>query len=231
MEKNVLSRREAIARFEESPVYVITDEGQSAGRGNLMVVRAALEAGAKFVQYREKKKALRAMYEEGLLLRKLTEEYGAALIVDDYVDLALIIGADGVHVGQDDLPAEEVRKLVGEDMVIGLSTHNPEDLAGAVELYKKGVIDYIGAGPVYPTQTKEKPAPVTGLDYIELAADTHAETGLPFVAIGGIKEHNIGAVAAVGAEHCAVVSDITMAEDIGAKIAALTAAMKKFALL
>ena len=109
MEKKVLGRREAMARFEESPIYVITDEGQSAGRGNLTVVRAALEAGVKFVQYREKKKALRAMYEEGLLLRKLTAEYGAALIVDDFVDLAMLIGADGVHVGQDDLPAAAVR--------------------------------------------------------------------------------------------------------------------------
>ena len=169
MEKKVLGRREAMVRFEESPIYVITDEGQSAGRGNLTVVRAALEAGAKFVQYREKKKALRAMYEEGLLLRKLTAEYDAALIVDDFVDLAMLIGADGVHVGQDDLPAAAVRELVGDDMVIGLSTHNQEDLAGAV--------------------------------------------------------------AAVGAEHCAVVSDITMAEDIGRKIAALTASMKKFALI
>ena len=227
MEKKVLGRREAMVRFEESPIYVITDEGQSAGRGNLTVVRAALEAGAKFVQYREKKKALRAMYEEGLLLRKLT----ADLIVDDFVDLAMLIGADGVHVGQDDLPAAAVRELVGDDMVIGLSTHNQEDLAGAVALYRQGIIDYVGAGPVYPTQTKDKPAPVTGLDYIELAVDTCAETGLPFVAIGGIKEHNIGAVAAVGAEHCAVVSDITMAEDIGRKIAALTASMKKFALI
>ena len=143
----------------------------------------------------------------------------------------MLIGADGVHVGQDDLPAAAVRELVGDDMVIGLSTHNQEDLAEAVVLYRQGIIDYVGAGPVYPTQTKDKPAPVTGLDYIELAVDTCAETGLPFVAIGGIKEHNIGAVAAVGAEHCAVVSDITMAEDIGGKIAALTASMKKFALI
>ena len=231
MEKKVLGRREAMVRFEESPIYVITDEGQSAGRGNLTVVRAALEAGVKFVQYREKKKAMRAMYEEGLLLRKLTAEYDAALIVDDFVDLAMLIGADGVHVGQDDLPAAVVRELVGDDMVIGLSTHNQEDLAEAVALYRQGIIDYVGAGPVYPTQTKDKPAPVTGLDYIELAVDTCAETGLPFVAIGGVKEHNIGAVAAVGAEHCAVVSDITMAEDIGRKIAALTASMKKFALI
>lgn len=229
MKAEILGREKAMACFAQSPIYAITDEGQSAGRGNIAVVREVLAAGVKFVQYREKKKALRAMYEEGLLLRQLTLEYGAALIVDDYVDLALLIGADGVHVGQEDLPPAAVRELVGADLVIGLSTHNPADLAGAVELYKKGVIDYVGAGPVYPTRTKEKAAPVTGLDYIELAADTYAETGLPFVAIGGIKEHNIGAVAAVGAEHCAVVSDITLAEDIGGKIAALTAAMKKYA--
>lgn len=229
MKAEILGREKAMACFAQSPIYAITDEGQSAGRDNIAVVRELLAAGVKFVQYREKKKALRAMYEEGLLLRQLTLEYGAALIVDDYVDLALLIGADGVHVGQEDLPPAAVRELVGADLVIGLSTHNPADLAGAVELYKKGVIDYVGAGPVYPTRTKEKAAPVTGLDYIELAADTYAETGLPFVAIGGIKEHNIGAVAAVGAEHCAVVSDITLAEDIGGKIAALTAAMKKYA--
>lgn len=217
-----------MACFEQSPIYAITDESQSAGRGNINLVREALAAGVKFVQYREKKKSLRAMYEEGLLLRQLTAEYGAALLVDDYVDLALLIGADGVHVGQDDLPAAAVRELVGADLVIGLSTHNPADLKEAVELYRRGVIDYIGAGPVYPTRTKEKAAPVTGLDYIELAADTYAGTGLPFVAIGGIKEHNIGAVAAAGAEHCAVVSDITLADDIGGKIAALKAAMKKY---
>lgn len=217
-----------MACFEQSPIYAITDESQSAGRGNINLVREALAAGVKFVQYREKKKSLRAMYEEGLLLRQLTAEHGAALLVDDYVDLALLIGADGVHVGQEDLPAAAVRELVGADLVIGLSTHNPADLKEAVELYRRGVIDYIGAGPVYPTRTKEKAAPVTGLYYIELAADTYAETGLPFVAIGGIKEHNIGAVAAAGAEHCAVVSDITLADDIGGKIAALTAAMKKY---
>lgn len=228
MKKEILGREKAMACFEQSPIYAITDEGQSAGRGNINLVREALAAGVKFVQYREKKKSLRAMYEEGLLLRQLTAEYGAALLVDDYVDLALLIGADGVHVGQDDLPAAAVRELVGADLVIGLSTHNPADLKEAVELYRRGVIDYIGAGPVYPTRTKEKAAPVTGLDYIELAADTYAGTGLPFVAIGGIKEHNIGAVAAAGAEHCAVVSDITLADDIGGKIAALTAAMKKY---
>lgn len=229
MKAEILGREKAMACFANSPIYAITDEGQSAGRDNITVVREVLAAGVKFIQYREKKKALRAMYEEGLLLRQLTLEYGAALIVDDYVDLALLIGADGVHVGQEDLPPAAVRELVGADLVMGLSTHSPADLAGAVELYKKGVIDYVGAGPVYPTRTKEKAAPVTGLDYIELAADTYAETGLPFVAIGGIKEHNIGAVAAVGAEHCAVVSDITLAEDIGGKISALTAAMKKYA--
>lgn len=229
MKAEILGREKAMACFAQSPIYAITDEGQSAGRGNIAVVREVLAAGVKFVQYREKKKALRAMYEEGLLLRQLTLEYGAALIVDDYVDLALLIGADGVHVGQEDLPPAAVRELVGTDLVIGLSTHDPADLQEAAALYKQGVIDYVGAGPVYPTRTKEKAAPVTGLDYIELAADTYAETGLPFVAIGGIKEHNIGAVAAVGAEHCAVVSDITLAEDIGGKIAALTAAMKKYA--
>ena len=216
-----MDRKGAMAIFAASPVYAITAEKLSAGRTDIEVVQAVLAAGVRFVQYREKEKDMRTMYAECRRLRDLTRKCGAVFIIDDFVGLAQAVDADGVHVGQEDLPPEAVRRLLGPDKVIGLSTHNEAQLAAANAL--AGIIDYIGVGPVFATQTKDKPAPVTGLGYVRYAA---RQAKLPFVAIGGIKEHNIAEVAAAGASAAAVVSDITGASDIGATIAALPAKMK-----
>ena len=210
-----MNRQEAMKCFKEFPIYGITAEAMSNGRDNMTVVKAMLEAGIKFIQYREKEKTGLARYEECLKLKKLTAEYGATFIIDDFVDLAIAVDADGVHIGQDDLPVPAVRKLLGPDKIIGLSTHSPEQLEKANEI--ADLIDYIGCGPVYATNTKKTAVPV-GLEYVKYATE-HAK--MPFVAIGGIKEHNIHEVYNAGATTIAVVSDITSADDIVDKISKL----------
>ncbi len=210
-----MNRQEAMKCFKEFPIYGITAEAMSNGRDNMTVVKAMLDAGIKFIQYREKEKTGLARYEECLKLKKLTAEYGAAFIIDDFVDLAIAVDADGVHIGQDDLPVPAVRKLLGPDKIIGLSTHSPEQLEKANEI--ADLIDYIGCGPVYATNTKKTAVPV-GLEYVKYATE-HAK--MPFVAIGGIKEHNIHEVYNAGATTIAVVSDITSADDIVDKISKL----------
>lgn len=215
-----MHRNEAMECFHSFPVYGITAEALSAGRDNLTVVEAMLRAGIKFIQYREKEKSALARYNECLQLKVLTAEYHAAFIIDDFVDLAMAVDADGVHIGQDDLPPDRVREMLGNDKIIGLSTHNPQQLTAANTL--TGIIDYIGVGPVYATQTKASAVPA-GLEYVKFAREKAA---LPFVAIGGIKEHNIHEVKSAGADYVCVVSDITGAADIQGKIRKLAEAMK-----
>ena len=217
-----MDRKEAMKLFQTTGIYGITAERLSAGRSNPEAAEQMLQGGIRFLQYREKKKSYRCMYEECQKIRELTRKYNAAFIVDDFVDLALAVEADGVHIGQDDLPPAVVRQLIGPSKVIGLSTHCPAQLEKANEL--ADIVDYFGVGPVFPTQTKKNPAPVTGLSYVEYAV-RHARC--PFVAIGGIKEHNIASVAAAGAKTCAVVSAITGAADIAGTVQGLQAAMRQ----
>lgn len=209
-----MSRAETMENFKNTEIYAITAEKMSRGRSNAEVVDQMLAAGIRFLQYREKEKSAREMYEECRVLRQMTRSAGAAFIIDDFVDLALAVDADGVHIGQTDLPPAAVRRLVGPAKVIGLSTHNLEQLQAANAM--GNLIDYIGVGPVFPTATKATAA--VGLDYVRQAAHSSL---LPYVAIGGIKEHNIGAVAEAGADTVAVVSGIVGAADIDASIATL----------
>lgn len=203
----------------ETELYALTDSRLSLGRPLEEVVRALLGAGIRIVQYREKKMKGGEMLEECRLMRRLCDEYDACFIVDDHVDLAMISRADGVHIGQEDIPLPDVRALVGPDMCIGLSTHSPEQAREAALLGA----DYIGVGPVFATQTKEDVVAPVGFSYLDWAA---AEAGVPFVAIGGIKEHNIGEVARHGARCCALVSELVGAPDIGAKVEAVRRAMR-----
>ena len=211
-----MNRNEAVKIFEASPIYGITAEHLSAGRKNIEVVQAMLDGGLRFIQYREKEKKAGVMYEECMAIRALTKKYQAVFVVDDFIDLAIAVDADGVHIGQEDLPPQVVRQMVGPDKVIGFSTHNPSQLDAANQI--SGLLDYLGVGPTYETHTKKNPAPVAGLDYVQYAAQ---HSVLPFVAIGGIKEHNIADVAQAGATHAAVVSEIVGAADIPAKIHSL----------
>lgn len=203
----------------ETDIYCLTAEKFSLGRSNLDVVRQMLDNDIKLIQYREKEKKMGLKYEECLEIRKMTRDAGAAFIVNDDIDLAILVEADGVHIGQEDFPLEAVRKLVGEKMAIGLSTHAPEE---ALEAVKRGA-DYIGVGPIFRTFTKEDVVDPVGFEYLEYVV---GNVDIPFVAIGGIKEHNVADVVSRGASCVALVTEIVEAEDIGGKIKALRAAMQ-----
>lgn len=199
-------------------VYGLTDSRLSLGRTVEDVVSALLAGGVRIIQYREKNKYAGEMLEECRVIKRLTEQAGACFIVNDHIDIAMLCGADGVHVGQEDLSVPDVRRLVGPEMIVGLSTHAPEQALKAVEVGA----DYIGVGPIFATQTKvDVVAPVT-LGYLDWVA---ANMTLPFVAIGGIKMHNIGEVARHGARCCALVSELVGAPDIAAQVRAVRGAM------
>lgn len=198
----------------DTDIYCLTDEGLSAGRSNLEVVDAMLRAGIKLLQYREKDKKAGEMLEECLHIRSMTRAAGCTFIVNDHVDIALLCDADGVHVGQEDLPVEAVRQLLGPEKIIGLSTHSPEQCRDAIA---RGA-DYIGVGPIYSTKTKKDVCDPVTLEYLDYVVANH---DIPFVAIGGIKRHNIGEVVSHGARCCALVSEITGAPDIPVMVEAL----------
>lgn len=194
-------------------VYGITAEKFSRGRSNFEVVREMIAGGIAIIQYREKRppKSFAAMLEECRAIRALTREAGVLFIVNDYPALALLADADGVHVGQDDLPVPEVRRLLGPDKIIGLSTHAPEQARAAVA----AGADYIGVGPIFETHTKDDVTDPVGLAYVEYAA---RHSPLPFTVLGGIKEHNLARVIACGARSVCLVTEIVAADDICAKV-------------
>lgn len=204
--------------WPQTDLYAITDHALSLGRDNITVVRELLEAGIKIIQYREKERKMGIMLEECRAIRRLTREYGATFIVNDHVDIALLVDADGVHVGQDGLPVPEVRRLLGPDKIIGLSTHAPEQAQAAV----RSGADYIGVGPIYATKTKKDVCEPVGLEYLEYVVKN---IDIPFVAIGGIKAGNIAEVIRAGARTCVVVSAFVGASDIRAAVREMRAAM------
>ena len=193
-------------------IYGITAEKLSRGRDNVSVVREMIAGGVSVVQYREKhdSKTFSSMLEECRAIRRLTRESGVLFIVNDYVELAVLADADGIHVGQDDLPVAAVRERVGSK-TIGLSTHKPEHAHAAV----KAGVDYIGAGPVFATQTKVDVCDPVGLDYL---AGVVRDIPLPVAAIGGIKLHNLDRVLAAGARTVCLVSEIVGADDIAGMV-------------
>jgi len=202
-------------------IYGITAEKFSGGRSNIQVVRQMIEGGIKIIQYREKRpaKSYRTILEECRQIRALTREAGVAFIVNDYVDVALMVDADGVHVGQDDLPVGEVRRLLGPDKIIGLSTHSPEQAKDAVA----AGADYIGVGPIFTTKTKDDVCAPVGFDYLDWVVKN---ISLPFVAIGGIKLSNIDQIAERGVRTICLVTEIVGAADIAARLQELLLVME-----
>ncbi|MDW7675936.1 MAG: thiamine phosphate synthase [Bacillota bacterium] len=200
-------------------LYCITAEEHSLGRSNIEVVKEMIAAGIKIIQYREKDKLKLYKYEECLAIRELTKKAGVTFIVNDDVDIALAVRADGVHIGQEDIPIEKVRQIVGDEIIIGLSTHSPAQAQDAV---KRGA-DYIGVGPIYRTYTKKDVCDPVGLEYLEYVVKN---INLPFVAIGGIKEHNLQEVTGKGATCIALVTEIVGAEDIQGKIKGIRSKLK-----
>jgi thiamine-phosphate pyrophosphorylase len=205
------TRRQILRGVFNHAIYCLTGEAYSKGRSNTEVVARMLAAGIGIVQYREKEKSMRAKLAECRQLRSMTTEAGALFIVNDDVALAMAVDADGIHVGQDDMPVAETRKLVGADMLIGLSTHSPEQAREAV----RAGADYIGVGPIFRTHTKKDVCAPVGCDYLDYVV-RHID--LPFVAIGGIKEHHVADLVARGATCVAMVTEIVGSDHIEEKI-------------
>ncbi|MGL6065095.1 MAG: thiamine phosphate synthase [Fusobacteriaceae bacterium] len=182
-------------------IYGITDSKSGKNKNIIEYSEELLKGGVKIIQYREKNKRIKEMLEEAKLLRKLTLKYNAIFIINDYLDIALITDADGIHIGQGDLPIEEVRKIIGKDKIIGISTHNPEE---AKQALLDGA-DYIGVGPIYYTETKEDIGDLVTLEYLEYV---EKNIDLPYVAIGGIKESNIDEILKRGTKSVCLVSEL-----------------------
>ncbi|WCN39379.1 thiamine phosphate synthase [Aneurinibacillus uraniidurans] len=195
-------------------VYLVMGIGDVNGQSALAIARAAIAGGVDVIQLREKKAPLGDIIETGRKLRELCRDHGVLFIVNDRVDVALLLEADGVHVGQDDLPADETRRLVGSDMFIGVSASSMEEAQRALELGA----DYLGVGAIYATNSKsDAGAPVTP----QLIADIRAITSVPLVGIGGITAGNCAEVMEHGADGVAVISAIVGASDPQAAAAEL----------
>ncbi|MFQ6001328.1 MAG: thiamine phosphate synthase [Anaerolineae bacterium] len=187
-------------------LYVITDAKLSRGRSHLEVAQAAIEGGASIIQFREKEMTTRELVETARRLKELTNENGVPFIVNDRLDVALAVEADGVHVGQDDMPAALARQLMGRK-IVGVSATTVEE---ALQAQADGA-DYLGVGPIYPTGTKPDAVPPIGLEGL---AQIVQAVEIPVVAIGGISEENAAEVIACGADGVAVISAVVSAPDI-----------------
>ncbi|MBN2367066.1 MAG: thiamine phosphate synthase [Calditrichaeota bacterium] len=189
-------------------LYIITDEILSQGRSHFDVARAAISGGAKVIQLRDKTASSRTLYQSAQKIRDLTREHGISFIVNDRVDIALACDADGVHVGQNDLPAAVVRQLIGEGKILGVSASNLEE---ALQAESDGA-NYLGVGPVFEARrTKSDAGQPRGL---ELITTVKAHCNLPIIAIGGINASNIREVFRSGADGAAVISAVVTAGNI-----------------
>lgn len=185
-------------------LYLVTDRRLSLGRSTVEVVAAAVSGGVTCVQLREKHCSTREFLEEARRVRELLVGTGVPLIINDRLDVALAVAADGVHLGQNDLPVADARRLVGERLVIGVSA---ESVADAIRAEAEGA-DYIGVSPVFTTPTKMDTAPPLGLEGLR---EIRRAVSLPLVAIGSIRHDNAAEVLRAGADGLAVVSAIVSA--------------------
>ncbi len=197
-------------------LYVITDDTLSPGRSHTDVARAAIAGGAALIQLRDKRAPNADLLPAAREIRRLTREAGVLFLVNDRISLARAIGADGVHLGQEDFPAGEARRLWPEG-ILGISVDDDR----TARLAEADGADYLGVGPIFGTQTKGDAGPAVGLEQIARVRSTSA---LPVVAIGGIHAANIGRVAAAGADCAAVISCVVCAPDMEASVRALCAA-------
>ncbi|MBK9706215.1 MAG: thiamine phosphate synthase [Acidobacteria bacterium] len=192
------------------------------------IVRKMMAGGARLIQLRDKDASAKELLQAAIACLKVTRAAGATLIINDRVDVALTSNADGVHLGQEDLGVEEAREILGDDKIIGISTHTIDQFLAAMETSA----NYIAVGPVYPTASKENPAPVVGLD---LVREARKISDRPIVAIGGITPERASEVIAAGADSVAVISslypyteirDFTTRPDITGRVRAFIDAMK-----
>ena len=187
-------------------VYLITDRKQ-AKIPLPEAIKLALQGGVRAVQLREKDLPVRELIALSQELRTITKEFGASLFINDRVDVAVAVKADGVHLGHQSMPAKAVRKIVGNGMLIGVSTHSPEEAKNA----EAGGADFITFGPVFATPSKSKYGAPVGITVLK---ELKNEINIPFYALGGVKSGNLLQVLDAGATGVAMISAIMAAEDI-----------------
>lgn len=202
-------------------LFLITDRTQTLGRPLLDVVKAALEGGLRLVQLREKDLSGKELFDLAKEVRELTDRYGAKLLINDRVDIAIVVGADGVHLGQKSILAADARlafKKVGMPSIIGVSTHSLEE---ALQAQSDGV-DFITFGPIYLTPSKASYGEPLGIDKLR---EVTKAVDIPIYALGGVKKGNIGEVLKAGAYGVAMISVITAAADVKEAIKSIIEAM------
>ncbi len=205
--------------FEKVDVYPVTCEELSGGRTNLKVLESIIQGGAKIIQLREKNYSAKQFYHLSVKFREITTQSNVLFMINDHLDIALAVGADGVHLGQDDLPLEAARRLA-PDLIIGAST---DSLETALHAQKAGA-DYINIGPIFPTRTKKDISHFLGP---EMIAHIRPQIQVPFTVMGGINLSNMDQVLSYGASRIAMVTGITQAPDIPERVKTIREKIKK----
>lgn len=203
MNQKNFSRKSSL--LKEIDFYLVTDSGLSK-KGTLSDVREAVEAGCRIVQYREKDKSTKNMVEEASEIKRICSDR-AIFMVNDRIDIALAVDADGVHIGQEDMPIETARKLLGEDKIIGLTVHNMDEAI----LAEKAGADYVGLGSIFNTTTKKDAGNGIGPLKIREVKDA---IKIPVVAIGGINKENCKSVVQNGADSLVAISAVVCSDDV-----------------
>jgi thiamine-phosphate pyrophosphorylase len=204
--------------YSLSGLYIILDPSVCPARPLVEVLTTAAEAGASLFQYRNKTASMKDAYVEALALRQAAAKAGVLFIINDRCDLALAVDADGVHLGQGDLPLDLAKKVMGPDKLIGISTHNPDQVREATA----GKPDYLGFGPIFKPGSKQGHDPMVGLEGLRAMRSL---TSLPVFAIGGIQIDQAGEVMRAGANGVAIISAILKAPDISLAVKAFLAKM------
>lgn len=192
---------------ELNGLYVILDPEAARGRALLDILKRAAEGGARLFQYRDKTSSLADAYRQAVPLRQAARDAGATFLVNDRCDLAVAVDADGVHLGQRDLPIQMARTLMGAGKLIGISTHADTQVSAATQ----AGADYLGFGPIFPPSSKRDHDPVVGVDGLRRIRRL---TGLPVFAIGGITLDHVPSIINAGANGVAVISAIIRATDV-----------------
>lgn len=206
-------------RSEDMTLYAVTDAAWTGEKTLIQQVKEALEGGITFLQLREKHLSEEEFLREAVEIKHLTDQYQIPFVINDNIEIAQKAGADGVHVGQDDMPVEEVRKILGEDKIIGVSAHNVEEAVRA----EQGGANYLGVGAVHTTATKENTSAVS-MEEMKKICQT---VSIPVVAIGGIKKNNMNVLSGTGVDGIAVVSAIFAAKNIKEETKELLEAVKE----
>jgi thiamine-phosphate pyrophosphorylase len=199
--------------------YVITARIKELERDHLDVAQEAILGGAAVIQLRDKDMSSKEMYKVGVKLKALTKKAGVTFIINDRLDIALAVKADGVHLGQNDLPVSVVRRIVGKNMIIGTSASNLREAC----LGEKAGADYIGLGPIFSTPSKDDASEPIGLEVIK---EVKKAVSIPVIAIGGISQENAKEVLAAGADNIAVISAVAWAKNMRAATNSLLEILK-----